>query len=331
MRPANINDLQRDHVVAGLLGQNLIAFTALIIIGFLLLRWLPGDPLDALYSGDLLRDFSLNEREEIREQLGWAENMAQEFLHYLAQLFRGNLGYSHHHAAPVSELLLSRLPWSLALILMSLPASLLLGVALGLYAGHVSGQWPDRLLLIVTTFISSLPSFALGMILLSFFSFQLDWFPSGGGAGWSTQFEGWRQLLDLAWHAFLPACVLAVHGAVRFFYLSRGLAQSIGQRPFLIAAQAQGLHPLRLLRFHYWPNAWPELLTRMTGVLPGVLGGTLFVEVVFSYPGVGLLLVSALQQQDFIVVQGILFVTGLVILFVNSLIDIRTLYLGRRG
>lgn len=313
------------------LAQNLSAFIVLITLSFLLLRGLPGDPLDALYSGDLLRDFSTNERLNLKESLGWDGHVWQQYLRYILQLLQGDLGYSYHHAAPVSELLVSSLPWSLALVLVSLPLSLLLGILPGLYAGHITGRLVDRILIMVATFLSSLPSFALGMILLSFFAFHLKWFPFGGGSSWSSSLDGWRQGLDWLWHGFLPACVLAVHGALRFFYLSRGLAQQIAQRPFLIAAQAQGASQWVLLRYHYWPNAWPELLTRMTSVLPGVLGSTLFVEVVFSYPGVGLLLVNALQQQDFVVVQGVLIVTGLVMLLVNSLIDLQAYYLSQRG
>ena len=122
-----------------------------------------------------------------------------------------------------------------------------------------------------------------------------------------------------------------MHSALQYFYLARGLAQHISQRPFIEAARARGISRWRLLCSYYWPNAWPEIFTRMTAVLPGVLGATLFVETVFSYPGIGQMLLHAIHMRDFPLIQGVMVSLGFVILLLNSLIDLAVFRLNERG
>lgn len=314
-----------------LLLNNLLAFCLLILLAFVLLRWLPGDPVDVLYSGDITRGIGAAEREVLRESLGLAGSIWSQGWQFLQQLAQGNLGYSVHHAAPVSALLFASLPWSLALVLLSVPLALILGVLPGLLAGSQAHKLLDYWLLVFAAGLSSLPSFALALVLSSIFAHQLGWFPLSGGATLFADYSGWQRILDYLWHGWLPLLVLAAHGALRFFYLSRGLAQQLSQRPFIAAAKASGLNQWQLLRHYYWPNAWPELLTRMTGVLPSVLGSTLFVEVVFSYPGIGQLLLDAIYNRDFPVIQGVMLTVGLIILITNSVIDLFVYQLSKRG
>lgn len=311
--------------------SNVLAFFMLVFLTFILLRWLPGDPLDVLYSSDIARSVSFAEREAMRETLGWDGSIWVQGWHYIHELVQGNLGYSIHHAAPVSDLLLASLPWSLALVLLSAPLGLLLGVTPGLIAGSKANTHLDHWLVVLAAIFSSLPSFALALLLSSLFAHQLGWFPLSGGAALFASYSGWQWLTDYIAHGFLPLIVLASHGALRYFYLTRGLAQQLSQRPFIKTAKARGLSQWQLIRHYYWPNAWPEVLTRMTGVLPSVLGSTLFVEVVFSYPGIGQLLLDAIYNRDFPVIQGALLTLGFIILLTNSLIDLMVHQLSLRG
>lgn len=310
---------------------NVLAFVLLLLLTFALLHLLPGDPLDALYASDLVQQPDAQTQQQLRVQQGLAGLPHERLWLYLGQVLRGDLGFSALHAAPVSELVRNSLPWSLALVVLSVPLSLLLGVLPGLWAGSTSRPSVDQGLIAAAALLSSLPSFALALLLLSLFSVQLGWFPAAGSEQLFSTASGWRLWLDRLWHACLPILVLSLHGALRFFYLSRGLAQQISERPFIAAAQARGVGYGRLLRRYYWPNIWPEILTRMTGVLPSVLGATLFVETVFSYPGIGLLLLNAIHSRDFPLLQGVIVSLGFVILLVNSLIDLVVVRLNQRG
>lgn len=310
---------------------NALAFVMLLLLTFTLLYLLPGDPLDALYGTDLVQRPDVQTQERLRVEQGLAGLLHERLWLYLTQVLRGDLGFSALHAAPVSELIRSSLPWSLALVLLSVPLSLLLGVLPGLSAGSANRPALDQGLIMAAALLSSLPSFALALLLLGLFSVQLGWFPAAGSEPLFSTDNGWRLWLGRLWHACLPILVLSLHGALRFFYLSRGLARQISERPFIAAAQARGVGYGRLLWCYYWPNAWPEILARMTGVLPSVLGATLFVETVFSYPGIGLLLLNAIHTRDFPLLQGVIVSLGFVILLVNSLIDLAVLRLNQRG
>lgn len=310
---------------------NVLAFLLLLLITFALLHLLPGDPLDVLYGGDLVQQPDAHTRQQLRSQHGLDGTLVERLLLYVGQVMQANLGYSALHVAPVSQLIGHSLPWSLALVLLSVPVSLLLGVLPGLWAGSTANPKTEQALLMAGSLLSSLPSFAVALLLLSLFGVQLGWFPASGAEQMFAGLSGWQLWLDRIWHAVLPVLVLSLHGSLRFFYLSRGLAQQIGERAFISAAKARGVGRRALLLRYYWPNAWPEILTRMTEVLPGVLGATLFVETVFSYPGIGQLLLNAIHSRDFPLIQGVVVSLGFVILLVNSLIDLLVLRLNQRG
>lgn len=311
--------------------DNVLAFGLLLLTVFTLLHFLPGDPLDALYSSDLAVKVDAVEQQKIKASYGLSGSTIERMVVYLQHVLSGDLGFSLVHAAPVSQIIAQSLPWSLALVLLSVPLSMLLGITPGLWAGSTSNPRVDRRLVAVSAFLSSLPSFTLALLLLSVFAVQLQWFPIAGAEQPFSMLSGWRLWLDRFWHAVLPVLVLSLHGALRFFYVSRGLAQQLRERPFITAAQARGVGRLRLLTRYYWPNAFPDILTRMTGVLPSVLGATLFVETVFSYPGIGQLLLSSIYSRDFPLIQGVVISFGGVILLTNTLIDLMVLRLNHRG
>lgn len=319
------------HAIGRIVLDNVLALCLLLLAVFTLLHFLPGEPLDALYSSELAVGLDAAGQQAMKDSYGLSGSIMQRMLGYLGHVLRGDLGFSLVHAAPVSQLIGQSLPWSLTLVLLSVPLSMLLGIAPGLWAGSTNNYRVDRRLVTASAVLSSLPSFTLALLLLSVFSMQLQWFPIAGAEQPFSMLSGWRLWLDRFWHAVLPVLVLSLHGALRFFYVSRGLAQQLRERPFITAAQARGVGRLRLLTRYYWPNAFPDILTRMTGVLPSVLGATLFVETVFSYPGIGQLLLSAIYTRDFPLIQGVVISFGGVILLTNTLIDLMVLRLNHRG
>lgn len=319
------------YTAARIVLDNMLAFAVLLLAIFLLLSCLPGDPLDALYSSDFAVGASSVTEQAIKDNYALNGNIFQRLLLYMTHLLRGDLGFSLLHAAPVAELIGQSLPWSLLLVMLSIPVSMVLGIGSGLWAGSTTDPRVARRLVTASALLSSLPPFILSLLLLSVFAVQLQWFPIAGAEQLFSSLSGWQLGLDRLWHALLPIMVLALHGSLRFFYLSRGLARQLRTRPFMIAAQARGVGPWQLIRDYYWPNAFPEILTRLAGVLPNVIGATIFVEAVFSYPGMGQLLLSAIYSRDFPLIQGVVVSLGFVVLLLNTGIDLAVLRLNRRG
>lgn len=328
--------LQRSptSVLSWLLQQifdNLLAAAMLLLFSFMLLQYLPGNQVDALLTSDIGRAISSEDYANTTQRLGFDRSALHQFGDWLTELLQGNLGYSILHRAPVSEVLSDALPWTLTLVLLSLPISLLLGAFIGLLTGMHPQRKPSQLAFTLMTLLSSLPSFVVALLLLNLFAFTLGWFPTGGGVGLSARLSGKNELLDLIWHAALPLTALCLHGCIRYFYLAYGLAQQIGQRAFIRYARQRGITGWHLLRHWYLPNAMPELLSRLSSSLPGMVGVTVFVEVVFSYPGVGSLLLDAIHNRDYLLLQGALLLTGLMVLVGNTFLDLLTTVLTVRG
>lgn len=306
-----------------------LALAALAAAGFALMRALPGDPLDAYLSSDMA--VSAQPRDALRQSLGLTGPLQTQFLAYLRLLCQGEWGYSLSHAAPVLDLLGSSLPWTLGLILLALPLAIGIGAGAGLYAGSRSGGRADLAMSMAATLLSGIPAFAVSLLLVSVFAVALGWFPLSGGASLFAAGHGLSAVADRLWHAALPAAALALHGFIQFFYLARGLAARIGSRPYVAAAQSRGIGGLRLFWHYYARNALPGLLGRLSSVLPGMMGATLFVEIVFAYPGVGKLMIDAIHARDLPLAQGILLANGLLVLALNILLDVAAGALARRG
>jgi len=311
--------------------DNLPALATLLICSFLLLHSLPGSQADALLTSDLGVAVTAEDHTRLQARLGLDRPLWQQFGSWLGGVLRGDLGYSRLYAAPVAQVLADTLPWTLGLVLVALPLSLLTGALPGLLAGMAPQTGGAKYLFALVTLLSSLPGFVIALLLLSLFGFTLGWFPTGGGISLEARLSGQVTLADLIYHALLPLLALSLHGSVRYFYLAWGLAQQISRRPFIRYARHRGIRGAGLLWRWYLPNAMPELLSRLSSSLPGILGATLFVEVVFSYPGAGALMLDAINNRDYPLLQGCLLLTGGIVLLGNSLLDLITTILTDRG
>lgn len=311
--------------------DNILALTALILLNFLLPRWLPGDPIDYMIGEAAVGGYTDQQLMYLKEQFGLNQSPAQQFAIYLYELSQGNLGYSVYQALPVLDLILQVLPWTLFLVLGSIPLALLIGVWPGLLAGCAPNSPMAHIGNMVAAVFSSFPSFAMALILLKIFSVSLGWLPFAGGNSLFPPESGLEKWLDILLHATLPILTLALHSGGRYFYLAQGIAQQIQHRPFIQAAQNRGITGKRLLWHYYVRNALPILLTKIISTLPMALGATVFIEVVFSYPGIGSLLLESIENRDYPVIQGCLFGISILVLILNTMLDIVTNIIAQRG
>ena len=309
----------------------MVVFLFLIVLTFLAPRLLPGDPVQLAQSSDLTRSLTASEIVDLQLQLGVSGPWPKQLWAYLTGLVQGDLGYSVPHAASVTSLLANTLPWSLLLLTLAAPVILGLGVWGGIAAVQKPGSCVDRLATAMVTVLASLPPFTSALLLLLVFGILWPVFPSSGAEPVFPSADGLTRSMDIFLHAVLPALALALHEVSRFFFLVRGETLSLSQRSFVINARARGVTGWRMTVTYFGRNLLVVIVARLSDTLTGLFGAVLFVEIVFSYPGTGLLIYNAVLERDYAVLQGIVVVLAALVLALNWVVDATAENLARRG
>ena len=305
---------------------------AAITINFFLPRLIPGDPVQALIArshGQL--DTSAIQSLYVLFGLDDDTSLFQQYIDYFGQLFHGDLGLSFtFFPTPVSEVLSDSLPWTLGLVGITTVISFLIGTSMGVLAGWWRGSWAD-MLMPVTTFLSSIPYFWLGLIAITLFADQGGPFPSSGGydpgvvPSWDMDF-----VWSAVYHSILPAITILITSMSGWVLSMRNMMLTVSSEDYITVAHAKGLSERRVAVGYAARNA---LLPNVSGFalsLGLIVGGTLLVEIVFSYPGVGFQLFQAVGAKDYPLVQGIFLVITLSVLVANLLADLIYLLLDPR-
>jgi peptide/nickel transport system permease protein len=297
---------------------------AAITINFVVPRLIPGDPVMSLIN----RSRGQMSTDEIQSLyilfgLDQHENLWQQYVDYWDQLLHGNLGLSFtYFPTPVTEVIGQYLPWTLALVGVTTVLSFLLGTALGVVAGWRRGSWLDATIP-ATTFLSSIPYFWLGLIAIAVFAGSGGPFPSAGGydpglvPGWDAAFIG-----SAIVHSLLPAATILISSASGWILGMRNMMVTVASEDYITVAHAKGLPERRVAVAYAARNA---LLPNVSGFalsLGFIVGGTLLVEIVFSYPGLGYVLFQAVGFKDYPLLQGIFLTITLSVLLANFLADI---------
>ncbi len=299
----------------------LIALIVILTLNFALPRALPGDPLTTIY-GDAVVEMSPELEENLTERYGFNRSIFEQYFIYLGNLARGDLGYSFQHNAPVIEILLDVLPWTLLLVGLSLILSTLFGAIVGIETSWRSGSQLDKLTLIFMMFLNGIPAFFIGYILLILLSFQFQLFPLSGAVSPYADLSGFSYVLDIIKHLFLPALTLFLVQLPRDYLLMRNSMLGIVKKPFVITAKSKGVKDRKVQYKHAARGALLPVLTRFGMSIGLLFTGVLFVEIVFAYPGIGHLFYQALQNHDYPLVQGSLLVISILVILANLMTDI---------
>ena len=296
--------------------------TVLIIISFnfFLLHLAPGDPVDVLIgeAGQATEAY----RTQLREQFGLDQSLPMQYGAYLKRTATLDLGYSFRYSASNAELIFKRLGSTLVLMVSALVVSIVVGSVLGLVAATRPGTWPVRLILFLAVAAYASPLFWMGLMFIVVFALKLGWFPTSGITTIGAGHEGLRYALDVAYHAVLPVVTLSLFYIALYTRLMRTAVLDNLRLNYVTTARAKGVGPKRIVTSHVLRNAILPVLT-MAGVqIGGMLGGSVVVESVFGWPGLGMLAFDALLSRDLNLLLGILLLGCILVVLTNIAVDL---------
>jgi len=298
-----------------------------LLINFMIPRLIPGDPIKGILE-DMSRQGSVigKEGEEIvkqyREKFGLDGPVQVQFISYLAELVKGNLGYSIiFFPTTVIELIARGMPWTLCLLAVTTITSWLLGNLVGAVAGWRGGKL--SYLAPISMFLGNIPFYLLAIIMVYFFAFVIPMFPSMGGYS-----RGMVPTLSLAfiqdaiWHSILPAFSIIVSSLGWWFLSMRSMMMTVKDEDFIFMAEAKGLKERYIMWKYAFRNAILPQVTGLAISLGRVLGGAVLTEIVFNYPGIGSLLYSSIYNMDYPLIQGCVLLLILTMCSVNLAVDL---------
>jgi len=271
---------------------------------FGIVHLVPGDPVLAMVGAEAARqDIDL-----MRERLGLNRPLIVQFGDYLAGLARGDLGNSIRSGRPVLQEVVSRFPRTLHLASVALGVSIIVGIVLGVVAAVFRGTWLDTVAVLIAIVGVSAPTFWIGLALIFIFAVDLGWFPTGGA-------ESWR-------HVVLPAATLGFHYAAVIARVTRSSMLDVLADDYVRTARAKGLASWSVIGRHALKNALIPTMTIVGLQFGALISGSIVVEVVFNWPGLGLLLITALNSRDYPVVQACILTIATAFILVNLAVDV---------
>lgn len=298
--------------------QALLTAAAIVLIGFLLIHLAPGDPVLALAGehGDAAY-FAL-----MRERFGLDRPLPERLATYFGRLVRGDFGLSYIHGRPAMAVIAERLPPTLLLAGTSLVLSTVLGLLAGVAAGTRHRRWPDAVVSVGALTLYASPVFWLGQLAILGLAFGLGVFPIQGMVTPGSEATGPERWLDVARHLALPALVLASQQLAAIARLTREALIDEMASDHVRTARAKGLPPWRVTLVHALPRALLPVVTVLGSRLGFLVSGAVLVEIVFGWPGIGRLLVDAVQTRDSPVLLGIFTLVAFGVLLGNLLADL---------
>lgn len=302
----------------------LVTAWAALTINFALPRLIPGNPVQAALD-KLQGSLSPGVEKALAAQFGLdtKASLLSQYGHYWSQLFHGNLGVStSEYPTTVNTIISHALPWTIALVGISSVISFTLGTLLGILIAWRRGGRLDSLLPI-STFLSAVPYFWLGLILVTVFGVTLHWLPffQGYGQGVTIGFN-WSFISSAIYHGILPAITIILSSIAGWMVGMRNMMVTTMSEDYVMVAQAKGLSNRRVMFTYAARNAILPNLAGFALQLGFVVAGSLLTEIIFSYPGIGVTLLNAVTSNDYPLMQGIFLVITLVVLVANFAADL---------
>lgn len=292
----------------------------IVVADFLLIHAAPGDPASVIAGQSGAADAQFVE--QLRHQFGLDRPLHEQLGIYVGGVLRGDLGMSHRQQRTVASLILERLPATLLLTGAAFALAVIAGTALGAAAARRVGRWTDSAITVLALGFYATPLFWVGLMLVLVFSVWLDWLPSFGMQTVGAELSGPAAWLDVARHLVLPALTLGLFYMAVYARLTRASMLEVADQDFIRTARAKGVPEGRILRRHVLRNALLPVVT-VAGIQAGqLIGGSILVETVFAWPGVGRLAFDALLARDYQLLLGVFLCTSVLVVVFNLLTDL---------
>lgn len=293
---------------------------AVIVLNFALIQAAPGSFLDIMTADQQVTDPQMIET--LRKTYGMDEPAYVQLGKYIWSVMRLDLGYSYRQNAPVAEVILDQLPATALLMVTSIVIAVALGMLAGVVASvKVNTVW-DTVVSMLAVFCFAAPSFWLGIMLTVLFSVKLGWLPVGGMQTVALDGGFWVQTLDIAEHLVLPALALGLFYAATYARVMRASMLEVFRLDFVRTARAKGLSRTRVVAAHVLRNALLPIVTLLGLQMGTVLGGSVVIEAVFSWPGIGSLLFDSVMSRNFPVVLGVMVLSAVIVALANIAVDL---------
>lgn len=313
--------------------QTLIVLFGVLLMTFLLIRSIPGDPAQVM----LGLEATPIELQRIRTNLGLDQPLPIQFIRYAGQILQGQFGNSIFLHQPVSTILLERMPATIELTIAAMLVAVTLGVTTGIISATRPYSWFDTFVSIAALAGVAMPAFWFGMLAILLFSLQLGWLPTFGRSAAMVDAVGTlltqgnpNVLIDSIRHIILPAVTLGIVSTAIIARLVRSSMLEVLGNDYIRTARAKGLAEPTVLVRHGLRNALIPVVTVMGLQVGALLGGAVIAERIFAWPGMGMLLITAINQRDYPLVQALVLVIASSISIINFLVDIMYVWLNPR-
>jgi len=293
----------KEHLIKRLI-VSIPTIIGITIVAFLLMYVLPGDPVDILMAERLDPDTEAM----LREEMGLDDPLHQQYLTFITNALQGDFGRSYHTRQPVGEMLGRALPATIQVSVWAYLLSIAIGIPLGTYAAVRHKSWADTGTMFLALLGICAPPFVVALFFLYMLGYQVQIFPLGGYGTWM--------------HMVLPAITLGVRPAGMLARITRSGMLEVLREDYVRTARSKGLGEKIVIWRHALRNTMIPVITVMGTQISGLLSGSVVVEAVFAWPGIGHMSVEAIQARDFPVVQGVVLVSAIIVVVINLLVDL---------
>lgn len=284
---------------------------------FVITRVLPGNPAVSILGPQATAE----DIAKMEEEMGLHDPMPVQYINYMKRILTGDLGTSYRYNRPVADLIFEKLPNTLQIALASLIIALLIGVPVGIISAVKQYSVFDYISMIAALIGVSMPSFWLGLMLVLIFSVNLGWFPTMGMGAISNGIG------DVISHLFLPSLCLSFGSMANFARISRSSMLEVIDQDYMKAVRAKGIRENVVIIKHGLKNALPPIVTVLGMRIAALITGAIMIETIFAWPGIGRLIVDAINNNDFEMIQGTVLFMAILYVTVNLVVDIIYLYI----
>jgi peptide/nickel transport system permease protein len=300
--------------------KGVVVLIAIIVLNFFLIRLAPGDPAIVMAGEAGAGDKVFVQ--QLREKFGLDRPLPEQLFVYVKGVLSFDLGFSVRQQAPVSQLIVERMPATLLLTLSAFAISLTFGILVGVLAARFAGTYLDTVITVMALIFYATPLFWIALIAILFFSVWMDWLPSFGYETVGANYTGFRHMLDVGAHLIMPAATIGLFFMATYTRMTRASMLEVKRLDFVKTARAKGLRDSIIQRRHILRNALLPVVT-LAGVHSGTLiGGAVLTETVFAWPGIGRLMYEALLQRDYNLLLGVFVVCSAMVLIFNLVTDL---------